>query len=127
MSKFPDDLAMKIRKLFALAVFSQAHRNELKRVCDDLLEKGLIGVESYVELLNEIPGPYDLTQLDVFNTSYLIIRKLPSKGLALVNCPIHGWEMDILGNARDVDEYCSGDFPNGEKKEPERDVGNGDN
>ena len=38
----------------------------------------------------------------------------------------HGWEMDVLGSARDVEEFCSGDFPNGEKKESEGDVGDGD-
>lgn len=119
----PDDLAGKMARLYNLAIYSMEHRIELKKVCDDLFEKDKIDLRAYLELMRTIPPTKDIEK-DVFDSFYLIVRKTPSDGLIMRNCPLHGWELDLVGIPKSIDS-CEVD--DGKKKKPKRDDGGGTN
>lgn len=89
-----EDFVDKIVRLFNLSMFSEVHRRRLKVVCDKLLEDGEIGVSSYIDLVTAIPL-LTYSPKEIFETSYLIIRKTPSKGLYLSKCDTHGWAFHV--------------------------------
>jgi hypothetical protein len=78
-------------------------RNDLKSFFDRLLDSGRIGVWDYVGLLYSIPPSRTDPAKEAFDSVHLIVRKLPSDHLVLAHCPQHGWELDVVGSPRDID------------------------
>jgi hypothetical protein len=87
-------LSNKIYKLYQLSAYSMEHRIRLKQACDQMYEEDGISLATYLTLLNGIP-PTKHPEKDIFDSSYLIIKKIPSHGLCLYKCDEHGWELNV--------------------------------